>query len=98
MPPPPDPAQCIKHPMVDVHDTPNAPDVEDERVDSAFNPLEGHPPTNPSCDIDDHLPYHTTDVDINADFTMGEELNYDGIELQHADTMQEDQAELEVPL
>ncbi|KAG1775878.1 hypothetical protein EV702DRAFT_1233268 [Suillus placidus] len=66
MPPPPNPDQCIEHPMVDVHDTPNAPDVEDEH-----------------------------DVDINADFTMGEELDYDGIEPQHTDTMQEDQVELE---
>ncbi|KAG2340507.1 hypothetical protein BDR05DRAFT_1002503 [Suillus weaverae] len=87
---PPNPGQHIEHPMVVVHDAHNAPDVEDKHIDSALNPLEDHPPTNPSCNIKDHLPYNTMDVDVNPDFTMCEELDYGGIELQHADTMQED--------
>ncbi|KAG2742979.1 hypothetical protein P692DRAFT_20879119 [Suillus brevipes Sb2] len=71
--------------MVVADNAPSTCDLENERVDSA---------ANPSCSIEDNPPNDITDPVDDDDFTMGEELDYDGHE-QQLDTMQEDQAEVE---
>ncbi|KAG2342247.1 hypothetical protein BDR05DRAFT_949203 [Suillus weaverae] len=83
--PPPEPDSHIEDLMVDVNNAPSTCDLEDEHVDSA---------ANPSCGIEDNLPNDIMDPVIDNDFTMGEELNYNGHK-QQLDTMQEDQAEVE---
>ncbi|KAG1759519.1 hypothetical protein EDD22DRAFT_849186 [Suillus occidentalis] len=79
---PEDPGAAVSLLVQVLNDFPCTHDLEDEHVNSATNPL---------CSIEDKPPNDITDPVIDDDFTMGEELDYDGHE-QQLDTMQEDQA------